>query len=105
MPDSSDAVDAYLVARFRIGLEQVLLDASSGYQSPPLAGNVETVCKQINHRRYADRGVAYQYQGSMTVMGMSYRCRFWICEDRDGNRHVTDLSEFARLAGRLLEGR
>jgi hypothetical protein len=95
MPDSSDAVDTYLVARFRIGLEQVLLDASSGYQSPLLAGNVETVCNQMNRWRYADRGVAYQYQGSMTVKGMFYRCRFWICEDEDGRRHVTDLSEFA----------
>ncbi|HLZ67875.1 MAG TPA: hypothetical protein VKQ29_16745 [Aliidongia sp.] len=97
MSDPSDAVDTYLAERFKIGLEQVLLDASAGRLAPGLSGIVDVACNQINHWRYADRGVAFQYEGTMSVEGVAYRFRLWIYEEEDGRRFMTDLSEFAAV--------
>jgi hypothetical protein len=95
MSDPSDAVDTYLAERFKIGLEQTLVDASSGTIAPALVGAVQITCREKSHFSYQDRGTAYHYEGSLSVEGVTYRYRTWIFEDLDGLRFMTDLSEFA----------
>jgi len=96
-PSSSpdDIVDAYLADRFKIGLEQVIVDASRGVMSAALTGTVEITCRINGRFRYEDRGEALHCDGSITVEGVTYRYRTWIFEDLDGARYMTDLSEFA----------
>jgi hypothetical protein len=96
MTDPSDAVDAYLAERFKVGLEQVLLDASAGHASPTLDGTVTVTCRERGRFLYADRGTAFHYDGTLRVEGVTYRYRTWIFQDHDGARIMTDLSEFSR---------
>ena len=56
MSDPSDTVDSYLAERFKIGLEQVLVDASVGKTAPGLAGTVEVTCRERGCYHYRDRG-------------------------------------------------
>jgi hypothetical protein len=93
--DPSDAVEAYLAERFKVGLEQVLLDASIGRVTPTLDGTVAVTCRERGRFAYADRGSAFHYEGEITVQGVAYRFRTWIFQDLDGRRIMTDLSEFA----------
>jgi hypothetical protein len=95
MTDPSDAVDAYLAERFKVGLEQVLVDASSGRISASLAGAVEVDCRERNRFRYEDRGTAIHCEGQIVVEGVGYRFRMWVFQEPDGGRFMTDLSEFA----------
>jgi len=95
MTDPSAAVDSYLAERFKIGLEQVLVDASVGKMAPGLAGTVEVTCRERGCFHYPDRGRAYHYEGAIIVAGVAYRYRTWIYEEHGGTRYMTDLSEFA----------
>ena len=95
MGDPSDAVDTYLVERFKTGLEQVIVDASRGVTVPALLGIVAITCRINGRFRYQDRGEALHCDGSIAIEGVAYRYRAWIFEDLDGARFMTDLSEFA----------
>lgn len=96
MADLSDTIDTLLAERFKVGLEQVIVDASRGVTAPALLGTVEITCRINGRFRYQDRGEALHCDGSLTVDGGAYRYRTWIFEDLDGARYMTDLSEFAR---------
>ena len=97
MPDPSDTVDTYLAERFKVGLEQTLVDASRGSMPAALVGAVDVTSRERNRFRYEDRGIAMHYEGTLTVEGVTYRYRTWIFEDLDGARFMTDLSEFAAV--------
>jgi len=85
MIDPSDAVDAYLAERFKVGLEQVLVDASSGQISAALAGAVEVNCRERNRFRFEDRGTAIHCDGETVVECVGYRFRMWVFQEPDGS--------------------
>jgi hypothetical protein len=47
MMDASQAIDAYLIARFGISLERVLADATAGVVSLAIAGSVKVACDPV----------------------------------------------------------
>ena len=94
MVDPSAAVDAYLVNQFGIGLEQVLLAATVGELPPGLSAVVTISCSLLDRRIHPDGGKTEGYTGTMTVQGVSYEFRCWVYRDVDGERFVSDLSEF-----------
>jgi len=98
MTSPSDAVDAYLSNRFRIGLEQLLLDATDGRMPVILQGVVEVKAEQIDQRRYPDGAVTQGYIGTLTLDGAAYEFRCWVYIDLDGGRFLGDLSEFRPTA-------
>ena len=95
MAEPSDAVDSYLEARFRIGLEQVLLDATGGYVTTPAAAIADVVSGRFDSRRHPDGGISEGYAGTLTIEGVTYEFRCWVYLDIDGGRYLSDLSEFS----------
>ena len=95
MTHPSDAVDAYLSARYLVGLEQMLLDAVGGYATPALAGVVSVESQRVEQRRHPDGGTSEGYEGTLMVQGIIYRFRCWIYVEATGTRFMTDLSEFS----------
>jgi hypothetical protein len=95
MAEPSDAVDAYLVARFCTGLEQVLLDATGGYVTPAVAEVVDVASERFDVRRHPDGGVSEGYSGQLTVQGVTYAFRAWVYLDVGRGRFLSDVSEFS----------
>jgi|GEM_PF-2134540 hypothetical protein len=98
MTSPSDAVDAYLSNRFRIGLEQLLLDATDGRMPVILQGMVDVEAEQIDQRRYPDGAATQGFIGTLTLDGAAYEFRCWVYIDLDGGRFLGDLSEFRPTA-------
>jgi hypothetical protein len=98
MTEPSEIVDVYLASRFKIGLEQLVLDASGGRIPPILRDVVEVELQQVDHRRYPDGGSTEGYIGTLTLEGVAYAIRCWVCTDLDGCRFLGDLSEFRPVA-------
>jgi hypothetical protein len=94
MTEPSDAVDAYLSNRFKIGLEQLVLDATDGRMPAIVQGVVEVKAELIDQRRYPDGAVTQGYVGTLTLDGAAYEFRCWVHLDLDGGRFLGDLSEF-----------
>src|SRR3954451_20084513 len=95
MADPSDTVNAYLEARFRTGIEQVLLDATGGHVPPALASVIKVIYGRFDIRRHPDGGVSEGYAGTLTIDGLTYAFRCWVYFDADGGRFLSDLSEFS----------
>jgi hypothetical protein len=95
MVDPSAVVDAYLVNQFGVGLEQVLLKATAGELPRDLTGVVALSCSLLDDPIYPDGGKTEGYSATMTVQGVSYDFRCWVYRDFDGERFLSDLSEFA----------
>jgi hypothetical protein len=74
--DASDAIDAYLVARFGISLERVLADATVGVVNLAINASVKVACDPIGAFLYDDGGISEAYQGVPIVEGVTYRLRF-----------------------------
>ncbi|HVB18050.1 MAG TPA: hypothetical protein VNF04_16045 [Stellaceae bacterium] len=94
MQDSAAALDAYLVSRFGITLERAVADAAAGVISLPLARAVHVVCDPVGRYAYPDGGVSAQFQGLLTLEGVTYRFRCSVFEDAGGGRYVESLGEF-----------
>ncbi|MDB5408139.1 MAG: hypothetical protein JWL84_3051 [Rhodospirillales bacterium] len=93
MRDASEPIDSYLINRFGVGLERVLLDASAGLANPVLAGSVRTACDPVGAFTYEDGGISELYQGVLTLEGVTYRYRCAIFTDAGGARFLEDLGE------------
>jgi hypothetical protein len=93
MVDASRAIDAYLVARFGIGLERVLSDATAGVVSLAIAGSVKIACDPVGTFAYEDGGASEQYQGVLTVEGVTYRFRCSVFTDAGDARFVESIGE------------
>ena len=61
-----------------------LADAAAGVVSLALRGAVEIACDPVGRFVYDDEGVSDQYQGLLTVEGVTYRCRFVIFTNGGG---------------------
>lgn len=94
MPQHDDVVERFLVEKYGVGLEQVLLDGIGGAVPPQVAGAVQVLARERAHFLYADRGMAFHYEGALTLEGVEYRFRAWVFQDLDGARVLTDIGEF-----------
>ncbi len=93
MRDASEAVDAYLVNRFGIGLEALLADATKGGRMAALAGSVDIACDPVGAFSYEDGGTSELFQGLLTVEGVTYRFRCSIFTDTGGARFLESIGE------------
>jgi hypothetical protein len=93
MMDASQAIDAYLIARFGISLERVLADATAGVVSLAIAGSVKVACDPVGSFAYEDGGASEQYQGVVTVEGVAYRFRCSVFIDASEARFMESISE------------
>jgi hypothetical protein len=91
--DASDAIDAYMIARFGISLERVLSDATLGVVNLAINGSVKVACDPIGALPYKDGGVSEAYQGSLTIEGVTYRLRFVTFTDAGGARFIERIGE------------
>jgi hypothetical protein len=95
MVEPSAAVDTYLVNQSGIGLEQVLLKATAGELPLDLTGVVTISCSLLDCLIHPNDGKTEGYSGTMIVQGASYEFRCWVYRGFDGERFLSDLSEFA----------
>lgn len=71
----------------RITLERALADAAVGVVSLALHsrgatyGSVDIACGPVGRFKYDDEGVSDQYQGTLTVEGVTYRSHFVVFMD------------------------
>jgi len=93
MVDASRAIDAYLISRFGIGLERVLADATAGVVSLAIAGSVKVACDPVGTFAYEDGGASEQYQGMLTVEGVTYRFRCSVFTDAGEARFMESIGE------------
>jgi len=91
--DASDAIDAYLKARFGIGLERLLSDAAAGVVNLAINASVKVACDPIGALPYKDGGVSEAYQGTLIIEGVTYRLRFVTFTDADGVRFIERIGE------------
>lgn len=91
--DASDAIDAYLIARFGISLERVLADATAGVVNLAISASVQVACDPIGALPYDDGGASEAYQGSLVVEGVTYRLRFVTFTDAGGARFIERIGE------------
>jgi hypothetical protein len=91
--DASQAIDAYLAARFGISLERVLADATAGVVSLAIAGAVAVDCDPVGSFAYEDGGASEQYQGTLTVEGVTYRFRCSVFTDAGDARFMESIGE------------
>ena len=91
MQDVATALDTYLFARFGISLERAVADATAGVVSLRLAGAVQIACDPVGRYAYPDGGVSEQYQGVLTLEGVTYRFRCSVFEDAGGGRYVESI--------------
>lgn len=92
--DPAAAVDAYLSAQYHVGLEAMLLDASTGLLPAALAGVVTVDLATVTTLYYRGGGSAKLLQGTATVQGVLYIAAYWVWTDIDGYRCVTDIKQF-----------
>jgi hypothetical protein len=89
-----DVVDAYLIDRFGVCLEDVLSDVTKGGIRPELAPIVEASSSRLARWHDEDGALAELFGGFLVVEGMRYAWRASIFTDLDGKRYLTDLVEF-----------
>jgi len=91
-----DIVDAYLTARFGVGLESVLLDGIEGRITAAVAGIVTVEARQTGRWPYADGGLAEFYAGTLTLQGVAYsfRCDSYSMPGAYVGRILTHVSQF-----------
>ena len=94
MIDASDSLDAYLRNRFGVGLERLLAQATAGRLAAPLLRSIEIVCDAVGCYDYEDGGLSEQYQGLLSVEGVTYRFRCSVFTDAGGARFLEDMGEF-----------
>ena len=92
--DASDVVDAYLTNGWGIGLEQVLAEATMGLVSLHIADAVRIQADRVGAFTHGDGGTSELHQGSLTLEGVTYRFRCTVFIDADGNRFISDITEF-----------
>lgn len=105
--DAFKAVDEFLTANYRIGLEEVLCEGCFTGRLPVILADVAklAVLPLGRHVDEGDRGMALSYHGTLTVNGLSYRFRCSVFVDRGGERFLSDVAEFAPAADQVTAAR
>jgi hypothetical protein len=98
MRDASDAVDAYLLNRFGIGLERLLADATAGRRDPAMGRSVEIACDPVGTFSYEDGGTSELFQGLLKLEGVTYRFRCTVFTDAGAARFVESVGELETVS-------
>jgi hypothetical protein len=91
---TAEVVNAYLLNRFGIALERLLLDAASGIARFGLPASIELVCDPVGSDSYEDGGVADHYTGHLSVEGVTYRFLCSVFTDAGGARFIETIAGF-----------
>ncbi len=92
MRDATERLDAYLGSCFGLSLEQLLADATAG-ATVPAAPAIQCVCDPVGCFSYEDGGRSEQYQGLLTIEGLTYRFRCAVFIDGGGARFLETIGE------------
>src|SRR4051794_27484246 len=92
--DASEAVDTYLIETFRIGLEQVLAEATAGRMPIFLPDAVQIRATPLDVDIDDDGGIAESFEGTFSLNGLAYSFVCSVFTDRIGERFVSDIAEF-----------
>ncbi len=93
--DHFGAVDDFLAANYRTGLEEALCDGClAGRLSVVLADVAAIAPVLVRSGREDDGGLCNTYEGTLTVQGVAYRFRCHVFVDRGGARFLSDMSAF-----------
>jgi hypothetical protein len=92
-----DVVNAFLVERFEVCLEDVISDAAAGVIRAQLSPVVEATSSCLARWHDEDGALAELFGGLLAVDGVRYAWRASIFTDLDGKRYLTDLVEFRPL--------
>jgi hypothetical protein len=91
---TAEVVNAYLLNRFGIALERLLLDAASGIGRLGQPAALELACDPVGSDAYEDGGIADHYTGHLTVEGVTYRFLCSVFTDAGGSRFVETIAGF-----------
>ena len=92
-------VDDFLMARYRIGLEDVLCDGCLlGRVSSALVGVAEVRALLVRSESEEDGGGHFAYEGELEVAGVSYHFRCHAFVDSGGSCFLSDVSAFEPVA-------
>jgi hypothetical protein len=93
--DHFSAVDDFLAANYRTGLEEALCDGClTGRLGIVLADVAMITPVLVRSEREDDGGLCATYDGTLTVQGVAYHFRCHVFVDRGGARFLSDVSEF-----------
>ena len=97
MADVNGALDAYLFGRFGVTVERLLADATAGGIDRALTRAIAVVCDPVGSFVYEDGGLSEQYQGLLSVEGVTYRFRCSVFTDGGGARFLEGIEELEPL--------
>jgi hypothetical protein len=92
MRDAMERLDAYLGSCFGLSLEQLLADATAG-AGGGAGPSIQCVCDPVGCFSYEDGGRSEQYQGLLTIEGLTYRFRCAVFVDGGGARFLETIGE------------
>src|SRR5215469_8202389 len=96
--DDFAAVDDFLAAAYRTGLEEVLCDGClTGRVRVFLADVASIAATMVQSERDDDGGLSAAYEGTLTIEGIAYRFRCRVFIDPGGDRFLSDVSEFRAI--------
>lgn len=100
--DAFKAVDAFLIAKYRIGLEEVLcIGCSLGHVPAAVAATAKILPRKLRSETEADGGEYTGYDGVLIVGGCWYRFGCHVFTDTDGLAFLCDLTEFEAVEWKL----
>ena len=90
-----EAVDEYLMARFRLRLEEALCDGCFiGRVGVLLADHAKIMPRLVRSIVEEDGGVSNTYEGILVLDEIWYQFRCHVFVDGGGQRFLADVSEF-----------
>jgi hypothetical protein len=96
-----DTVDAFLLATYRLRLEDVLCEGCAmGRLSVVLAERATIVPRLVQSLHEEDGGIANDYEGILVLDGVWYRFRCHLFIDPSGQRFLTDVTGFEAVEWR-----
>jgi hypothetical protein len=99
--DAFRAVDEFLAANYRIGLEEALCGGCLAGRLVITLADVATIAPRLVKSTAEDDGGAnYTYEGTLTVSDVSYRFRCHIFLDRGGLCFLSDIAQFEAIEWR-----
>jgi hypothetical protein len=96
--EAYDTVDDFLLATYRLHLEDVLCEGCSlGRLSVMLADRAKIIPRLVRSTREDDGGIANDYEGILVLDEVWYRFRCHVFSDGGGQRFLSDVTDFAAI--------
>jgi hypothetical protein len=96
-----DTVDEFLLARYRLRLEDVLCEGCSmGRLSVLLGDRAKILPRLVQSTQEEDGGLANDYDGILILDGVWYRFQCHLFIDSSGQRFLSDVTAFEAIEWR-----